>query len=45
LFFKMFYYLSYITNWRENRAAACRRKQAMASTATNLKDYAVSHQI
>ena len=45
LFFKMSYYISYITNWRENRAAACRRKQAMASTVTNLKDYAVNHQI
>lgn len=42
LLFKFFYYLAYVTNWQENRAASRRRKQGMANTVTNLKDYAVN---
>ncbi len=41
LFFKVVYYFHYLTNWKENHAATRRRKQAMASAVTNLKDYAV----
>ena len=43
-FFKVAYYLTYVLNWKQNRAAARRRKQGLRTTVTNLKDYAVNHE-
>ena len=43
-FFKVAYYLTYVLNWKENRAAARRRREGLRTTVTDLKDYAVNHE-
>jgi hypothetical protein len=43
-FFKVAYYLTYMFNWKQNRAAARRRREGLQTAVTNLKDYAVNHE-
>jgi flavin-dependent dehydrogenase len=43
-YFKVAYYLTYVLNWKQNRAVARRRRQGLQTTVTNLKDYAVNHE-
>ena len=42
--FKIAYYLVYLFNFRENRAAFRRRVRGVPETVTTVKDYAVPHQ-
>jgi flavin-dependent dehydrogenase len=39
--FKVFYYVVFVLNWRENRTVARRRRQNTRATVTEVTDYAV----